>query len=135
LVANPRRSAAYTYGYSPSLRLRQAAALAALLRYLKEQGVESIELVGEGEDAWVSAAVAAIENSPVDSLRLTPTETTASQGDDVDDPALVPGALKYGDFWGLLSVSQAEGIHLNTAKLPGSEDLIRKWNVRLSKTP
>lgn len=135
LVANPRRSAAYTYGYSPSLRLRQAAALAALVQSLKGQGVESIELVGEGEDAWVSAAVAAIENSPVDSLRLTPTETTASQGDDVDDPALVPGALKYGDFWGLLSVSQAEGIHLNTAKLPGSEDLIRKWNVRLLKTP
>ncbi|MFN5950192.1 MAG: hypothetical protein ACK43N_16990, partial [Pirellulaceae bacterium] len=56
LVANPRRSAAYTYGYSPALRLRQAAALAALLQQLKAQGVESRVVVGAGEDAGVSAA-------------------------------------------------------------------------------
>jgi hypothetical protein len=135
LVANPRRSAAYTYGYSPALRLRQAAALAALLQQLKAQGVESIELVAEGEDAWVSAAVAALKNSPVDSLTLTPTPSTASRGDDVDDPNLVPGALKYGDFWGLLSVSQAEGIQLNTAELPEAEASIRKWGVRLQTAP
>ncbi|MFN9444709.1 MAG: acetylxylan esterase [Pirellulaceae bacterium] len=135
LVANPRRSAAYNYGYSPALRLRQAAALAALLQQLKAQGVESIELVAEGEDAWVSAAVAALKNSPVDSLLLTPTPTTASRGDDVDDPDLVPGALKYGDFWGLLSVSQAEGIQLNTAELPEAEASIRKWGVRLQTAP
>jgi hypothetical protein len=135
LVANPRRSAAYTYGYSPALRLRQAAALASLLQHLKGQGVESIELVGEGEDAWVSAAVAAMKNSPVDSLLLTPTATTASQGDDVDDPDLVPGALKYGDFWGLLSVSQANGIQLNTAKLSEADATIRQWGLRLQTTP
>jgi len=135
LVANPRRSAAYTYGYSPALRLRQAAALAALLQQLKAQGVESIELVAEGEVAWVSAAVAALKNSPVDSLTLTPTPSTASRGDDVDDPDLVPGALKYGDFWGLLSVSQAEGIQLNTAELPEAEASIRKWGVRLQTAP
>jgi dienelactone hydrolase len=135
LVANPRRSAAYTYGYSPALRLRQAAALAALLRYLKGKGVESIELVGEGEDAWVSAAVAAMKNSPVDSLLLTPTATTASQGDDIDDPDLVPGALKYGDFWGLLWVSQAERIQLNTKLLPEAQDAIRRWGLRLQTAP
>ncbi|MFN5949676.1 MAG: hypothetical protein ACK43N_14370, partial [Pirellulaceae bacterium] len=76
-----------------------------------------------------------LKNSPVDSLLLTPTPTTASRGDDVDDPDLVPGALKYGDFWGLLSVSQAEGIQLNTAELPEAEASIRKWGVRLQTAP
>jgi hypothetical protein len=76
-----------------------------------------------------------MKNSPVDSLLLTPTATTASQGDDVDDPDLVPGALKYGDFWGLLSVSQANGIQLNTAKLSEADATIRQWGLRLQTTP
>jgi dienelactone hydrolase len=99
--------AGYTYGYNHSLFSQRVHDLLSVIAYVKshDDKPEQIHLVGLGKAAaWVAAARAqagsAVNRAVVDTRGFRFAKINA-----LDDPEYLPGAVKYGDLPGLLSLS------------------------------
>lgn len=98
--------AGYTYGYNHPLFSQRAQDLLSLVSFARnyEDKPERVDLVGiEGAGLWAAAAKAvagdAIDRLAVDTAGFRFASLTA-----LDDPEFLPGAVKYGDVPGLLSL-------------------------------
>ncbi|MGB7160701.1 MAG: hypothetical protein WBD40_21740 [Tepidisphaeraceae bacterium] len=90
--------AGFTLGYNPSSLAEQAAAILQMIDLAKDQGAESIDLVGTGSAILLVRAATEhdIANTIIDLDRFD-----FDQVKDPTDPRIIPGALKYGGVFGL----------------------------------
>ncbi|HVA47202.1 MAG TPA: acetylxylan esterase [Pirellulales bacterium] len=106
-VKNPREFAGYTYGYNHPLfasRVHDVLALVAFAK-LNEHKPERVDLVGmNGAGPWVAAA-AALAGPAIDHVAIDTAGFRFQRLSSFDDPAFLPGAVKYGDIPALLALS------------------------------
>jgi len=109
-VTNPREYAGYSFGYNHTLfahRVHDILTLVAWVSGFDEEKPESVYLVGvEGAGPWVAAARALVGNA-VDKVAI---ETQGFRFADLKsyrDPNFIPGAVKYGDVPGLLTLADS----------------------------
>ena len=103
LVANPRRSAAYTFGYNPPLLVRKAAAATAALRQWSKLEKKPMRVYATSRDAFVAAAVCKLCPEAVAELTIVDVGDRLADAKDIDDPRFVPASLKYQDWPGLIA--------------------------------
>jgi dienelactone hydrolase len=106
-VKNPRESAAFTLGYNPPLFARRVHDLLTLVSFVvhDEHAPKETILVGSnGAGPWVAAARARAGTSVTTALVDTRGFRFGALKS-IRDPEFLPGALKYGDLPGLLSLS------------------------------
>jgi dienelactone hydrolase len=111
-VANPREFAGYTLGYNHPLAAQRTHDIQSALAWLDGQsaGGADVRVVARGRAA-VWAAAALLERPA--SLRRAVLDTAGYRlggVSSVKDPDLWPGALKYGDVPGLLSLLAPLGL-------------------------
>lgn len=106
LVANPRRSAAYTFGYNAPRLVRRAAVLSRYLQEITKDSSKKIILVGEDENAFVAAAAAYSSPKNIELVRIQPNAFQLSNAKDIDDPIFVPASLRYFSLTGLVASTQ-----------------------------
>jgi hypothetical protein len=106
LVANPRLSAAYTYGYNPPLfvrRCRQIAATAAWLQRAWPEARVTIEgrrggaALAAGAGLWLSTTEAAPVHVSIDPDGFRFENVTS-----IRDPWFLPGSARFLDLPGLV---------------------------------
>jgi hypothetical protein len=98
--------AAYTFGYNPPLFARRVHDVLTLIRFAQSHSFapERVDLMGlGGAGAWVAAACAQAGDA-VDSVALDTEGFRFATLTSYDDPRFLPGAVKYGDVPGLLSL-------------------------------
>ena len=105
LVANPRRSAAYTFGFNPSKSVRVAANLSRSIAWLHEQRGEKLE-VWASDKPFVAIAATLLAPTKVERLVVVDDGWRLSQAKDIDDVDFVPGSLRYLDWPGLVACLQ-----------------------------
>lgn len=106
-VKNPRESAAFTQGYNPPLFARRVHDLLTLISFVvnDEHAPRETILVGvNGAGPWVSAARARAGAAVATALVDTRGFRFAALRS-IRDPEFLPGAIKYGDLPGLLTLS------------------------------
>ena len=99
--------AGYTFGYNASLFSKRVRDILSLVSYVRhhERQPETVSLVGlEGAGHWVAAAAAIAETS-VDRVAIANGGFRFAALDHIDHPDFLPGAVKYGDLPGLISLS------------------------------
>jgi hypothetical protein len=97
-VANPRQSAAYTYGYNPPLFTQRVHDVLTILKFLREDkhAAKQITLSADsGGLKYVYFALKAAGNYG-HTLETTAKPTDFSSIRDIYHPDFLPGALKYG---------------------------------------
>ena len=106
-VSNPREYAGYTFGYNHTLFAQRVHDILTLISFVRhdEHRPEKVHLVGvSGAGPWVAAARAqageAIDGAVVDTGGFRFRNLTSYR-----DVNFLPGAVKYGDLPGLLSLS------------------------------
>jgi len=99
--------AGYTYGYNSPLFAQRVHDILSVVSYLKSSGApaEKVHLVGfGGAGHWVAAARAqagdAIERTVIDTAGFRFAKLST-----LDDPDFLPGAVKYFDLPGMLSLA------------------------------
>ncbi len=121
-VENPREFAGYTLGYNhPLFSQRVHDVLTAISRFRDLDPVRSIDLVGFGEAGLWAAAAAAQAGDAVRRVAIGTAGYRFASITDIRDPMLVPGAVKYGDVPGLLSLVAPHPLWVSGegAALPG----------------
>ena len=111
-VANKRESAAYTHGYNHSLFAQRVHDIHKLFVWAHhEYGEASITLLGEGEMGPLVAAATLDAPKYISSVMVTQTDFSFAQLTSYRDPMFIPGALKYGDYKGLLGLLKIPRIY------------------------
>lgn len=105
-VENPREIAAYTLGYNHPLFAQRVHDLLTLVAYVRNHPLapKKIHLVGLGDAApWVIAA-GIQAGASIDKLAVDTAGFRFATVTEIRDPRMWPGAVKYGDIPGLLSL-------------------------------
>jgi hypothetical protein len=103
-----RWSVCYTYGYNPSLvvhRVHDAMGLIASLQFETQSKPAKIIVVGSDGAGPVAAAAVAMTKDKLSGAVIDTEGFRFAAIEDQWHPLFVPGAVKYGDVPGLLSVS------------------------------
>lgn len=104
-VAGMRPAASLTYGYNPTIVARRLAdATTAIVALRKVLPDVPVGVVGEPGTASYTAALAALEGERLDALVLDTDGFRFADLESWKDPHFVPGAVKYADLPGLLSL-------------------------------
>jgi dienelactone hydrolase len=106
-VSNPREIAAYTQGYNHPLFSQRTHDLLTLITFVRnhERTPRRVCLAGvNGGAAWAAAACVQA-GAAVDRLGVATGGFRFANITDIRDPQLLPGAVKYGDLPGLLSLA------------------------------
>lgn len=113
-VKNPRESAAFTQGYNPPLFARRVHDLLTLVSFVvhDEHAPRETILVGtNGAGPWVAAARAQAGTSVARAL-IDTRGFRFGELKSIRDPDFLPGAVKYGDLPGLLTLSAPQTLWL-----------------------
>ncbi|MBS0209457.1 MAG: acetylxylan esterase [Planctomycetes bacterium] len=112
LVVGPKVSdiskyAGYTYGYNHSLLAQRAHDLLALITYVRNRKLQPqrVTMVARNGAAPYVAAACAVAGSAVDALAIDTHGFRFARLTEFDDVNFVPGAVKYGDLPGLLTLA------------------------------
>ena len=106
MAKTSRPYAAYTFGYNPTLFAHRVHDVLTLIRFAQshEYKPERVDLVGvAGAGSWVAAACAQAGGA-VSSVALDTEGFRFARLTSYDDSSFLPGAVKYGDVPGLLSL-------------------------------
>ncbi len=113
-VKNDRAFSGFTTGYNHPLFAQRVHDLLSIVAFARnhEQKPERIDLVGlDGAGAWVAAAATqagpAIDRAAIDTAGFRFAKLT-----EIDDVNFLPGAVKYGDVPGLLSLAAPHALWL-----------------------
>lgn len=105
-VANTREFAGYTHGYNHSLFARQTHDILTLVAHARAAAPGlRIRLVGTSGAALQAAAAHVIADGVVARTLVEAGDFRFADIDDYRHPRFIPGAVKYGDAPGLLSLS------------------------------
>ena len=122
-VQNPRDSAAYTFGYNPTLfaeRVRDILSVVAFVRH-DEAAPAHVAMIGlHGAGPWVAAA-RALAGDAVDAAAVDTEGFRFANLTDWRDVSFLPGAVKYGDLPALLALSAPQKLWIGgeDGQLPG----------------
>lgn len=107
VVANPRQSASYTWGYNPTVFADRTQDILTAVRYVSGRGgaTRRVDLVAlKGAGPWAAAARAlagqAVENAAIDTDGFRFGKVQALR-----NPDFLPGGAKYGDLPGMLALA------------------------------
>ena len=132
-------AAAYTYGYNHSLvahRVHDAMLSVAAIRKEREGSSARIILVGSDRAGAVAAAAAAMMKDQLAGLVVDTEGFRFAALNDPWDPLFVPGAVKYGDVPGLLSLSDSlKPVVLGEKGAKGGVDAIVNAVLNLAAKP
>lgn len=110
-VANTREFAGYTLGYNDPLFAQRVQDIMALVGYAQSLRPRAIHLVGvAGAGPWVACAAALCDS--VASVSLDTQGFRFGTVSDIRSPHFLPGAVKYGDLPGILSVAAPKRLRL-----------------------
>lgn len=130
-----RWAAAYTYGYNPSLVVRQvhdAMTTVAMLRSHPEMKDGRIIMVGADGAGAVAAAAAAMMPQHLSGAVIDTEGFRFASVNDQWHPMFVPGAVKYGDVPGLIGLSGSLRVTtLGEAGQPGGPEAIARAVVAM----
>jgi hypothetical protein len=106
-VYNPREFLGYTAGYNHPFFSQRVHDVLTMLSFVRDHETKpaAVYLAGFGESGLYAAAAAAQAGSLVKKLAVGTNGYRFASITDVRDPMLLPGAVKYGDVPGLLSLS------------------------------
>jgi hypothetical protein len=128
-VENTREFAGYTLGYNDPLFAQRVQDIMTVVGYIHSTKPTAIRLVGvNGAGPWVACAAALcpeVQHVCID------TESFRFDGiTDVRDPQFLPGAVKYGDQPGILSLIAPRQLHLagEGGKVP--EQVLASYRAR-----
>jgi dienelactone hydrolase len=99
--------AAYTFGYNHSLFSKRVHDVLSLVSYCRhdKHKAEQVHVIGLGKAGpWVAAALAQA-GSAIDRTAIDTSGFRFAAIDSIDDPAFLPGAVKYGDLPGMLALA------------------------------
>lgn len=114
LVANPRPSASYTFGYNPAQSIRKSGVLLAVSRFLHQHSPAAQDFFTDSDNVALGLVAKLQEPTSFDNLyRLddsdglkfqdalaTPIQIREIQS--IRDPYFLPGGLRYGGIEGLV---------------------------------
>lgn len=105
-VGNPREFAGYTLGYNHPLVAQRVHDVLTLVAYCRNHETKptAVHLAALGQVGAVAAAAAGIAGEAVDKLAIGTGGFRFASVTEIRDPLLWPGAVKYGDVPGLLSL-------------------------------
>jgi hypothetical protein len=106
-VGNPREFLGYTVGYNHPLFAQRVHDVLTLLSFVKHHELDPkrIDIIAlNGAARWAAAAAAVCEPLTVDALALGTRGFRFASINDVFNPDLWPGAVKYGDLPALLAL-------------------------------
>ncbi|WP_144986838.1 alpha/beta hydrolase family protein [Gimesia aquarii] len=108
VVKNPREFAGFTLGYNHPIFSKQVHDILNVLSFAKhhESNPQSISLVGFGFSGVRAAAACAHSPNLINHLAVGPGDFRFAEITNIRDLRLWPGAVKYGDVNGLLSLCQ-----------------------------
>ncbi|MCR9231253.1 MAG: acetylxylan esterase [bacterium] len=114
VVKNPREFAGYTLGYNHPVFARQVHDILNALAYCKhhESQPQSIAVAGFGFSGVRAAAACAHSPELVKQLAVDPGGFRFAEITNIRDLRLWPGAVKYGDVPGLLSLCEPAALWL-----------------------
>ena len=105
-VLNPRAFAGYTFTYNHTLFAQRVHDILTLITYASsDQRVGQIDLIGVNGAAPWAAAASALAGGAVDRLGVDTRSFRFIELESYRDPDFLPGAVKYGDLPGILSLS------------------------------
>ncbi len=112
-VANPRQFAGYTLGYNDPLFSQRTQDVMTLLAFARARaGAKADEVALFGFDEAAAWAAAAARSGDAERLSIGTGGFRFGAITDVRDPNLLPGAVKYGDLPGLLTLCATAGTTL-----------------------
>lgn len=103
-VDNPRESAAYTFGYNPSVLAHRAHDILTLVQLVRQEG-QSVLLVGIEGAGPIAAAAGSVAGGAVEAAAIDSEGFRFGQVRDIRSPAFLPGGARYGDLPGMLAVA------------------------------
>jgi hypothetical protein len=105
LVANPRPSAAFTYGYNPPQLVRKLAVLMALSKQIRNSIDAPQQLVYDSENEFLAVASQLLARESIESIQHETTkkslEFSFATVESIRSPYFVPGSLRYQNLEGL----------------------------------
>jgi hypothetical protein len=105
LVANPRPSAAFTYGYNPPQLVRKLAVLLALSKQIRNSIDTPQQLQYDSENEFLAVASQLIGGKSIESIQPANTKDTLdfsfTSVESIRSPNFLPGALRYQNLKGL----------------------------------
>jgi hypothetical protein len=120
--------AGYQYGYNPSLvaeRVGDALAIIAMIRDNEKHRTDRIVVAGAEGAGIVAAAAAALSEGAVSQLVADLEGFSFAGLKSSWDVNFLPGAVKYGDVAGILSLSPAKVLALGQNAPAGAEAVSR----------
>ncbi len=119
-VLNPRPFAGYTFTYNHTLFAQRVHDVLTLIAYASsDERTRRIDLVGVNGAAPWTAAASALAGGLVDRLAVDTRSFRFIELESYRDPNFLPGAVKYGDLPGLLSLTAPRPIWVaGEAKVP-----------------
>lgn len=114
-------AACYHYGYNRSLFAQRVADALTLIRFVQtdKHAPKAIHLVGLGPTAGpIAAAARAFAGDAVDKAAIHTAGFRFASLDALDHPMFVPGAVKYNDTAGLLSLNAPHELLLSGEDAP-----------------
>lgn len=97
----------YTYGYNPTLlarRVHDAMTTVTMMKNHPQKPAGKVIIVGVNGAAPIAAAACALTRDAVAGMAIAPEGFTFAKLNSFWDVNFVPGAVKYGDMNGLLSI-------------------------------
>lgn len=122
-VKNTRQSASYTFGYNDTVFARRVHDVLTLIAWVRndEHAPKRVNVLAIEGAGPVAAAARAIAGKSVDKLAVDTAGFRFAGLTDYLDPNFLPGAVKYGDMIGLLSLSAPNPLWVagEQGKIPG----------------
>jgi hypothetical protein len=125
----------FTYGYNHPLvvqRVHDAMTMVVMMQNHKLTP-KRIVLAGSGDMAPVAALAAAAMKDVLDAAVIDTKGFRFAKLRDVQDPDFVPGAVKYGDLFGILNLVPKDKLHLVGELAKGGDDELAELVLKVAK--
>lgn len=118
VVKNPREFAGYTFGYNHPLFIKRVHDVLTLVSFVAGDDHEpkAVNLIGTNGAGAIVAAARAIAGDAVDKAAIDTAGFRFQNARSYRDVNFVPGAVKYGDLPGLLSLSAPHALWIGGEK-------------------
>ncbi len=103
-VKNPRESAAYTFGYNPSVLAERTHDVLSVLGLVQtsQHPTRKLAIVALGSTSPIAAATRALAPNAISAAVVQNGDFRFATVGDLHDPSFLPGGAKYGDLPALL---------------------------------
>jgi dienelactone hydrolase len=118
VVKNPRKVAAYTFGYNDTLFVRRVHDILTLVSFIRndEHSPKHLHMIGTNGAGPIAAAARVIAGNQIDKAAIDTQGFRFADLTSYRDPNFVPGAVKYGDLPSLLALSAPNPLWISGEK-------------------